>query len=93
MPNDVAMGNLKGPRGNGVENPRIVGDNLVVDEVIQGVPGEKVVGNVRGHDGSNVLPTKEAIAANIGDMQNGTVIRNVAATRNVLGRVWTRGNS
>ena len=63
---DVAMGSLKGPRGE------------------QGVPGQ---------DGSNVLPTKEAIAANIGDMQNGTVIRNIAATRNVLGRVWTRGNS
>ena len=67
MPNDVAMGNLKGPRGNGIENPRIVGDNLVVDEVIQGVPGEKVVGNVRGHDGSNVLPTDDAIANTLDD--------------------------
>ena len=62
MSNDVAMGNLKGPRGNGIENPRIVGDNLVVDEVIQGVPGEKVVGNVRGRDGSSVLPDDEAVA-------------------------------
>ena len=61
MSNDVAMGNLKGPRGNGIENPRIVGDNLVVDEVIQGVPGEKVVGHVRGQDGSNVIPTATAI--------------------------------
>lgn len=78
MSNDVAMGNLKGPRGNGIENPRIVGDNLVVDEVIQGVPGEKVVGNVRGRDGSNVLPTDDAVAQAV---QNDASLTNVALDR------------
>lgn len=71
----------------------VVGDDLVYRT--RG-GAEYVAGEVRGpagQDGSNVLPTKEVIAANIGDMQNGTVIRNIAATRNVLGRVWTRGNS
>lgn len=78
MSNDVAMGNLKGPRGNGIENPRIVGDNLVVDEVIQGVPGEKVVGNVRGRDGSNVLPGDEAVAQTI---ENSASLTNAALDR------------
>lgn len=46
------IANLKGPRGHGIGNPRIVGDDLVVD-VLDGTEktGDAVVGNVRGPQG------------------------------------------
>lgn len=46
----VKVANLKGPKGKGIANPKIVGDNLVVD-LLDGPVVEQaaaIVGNVRG---------------------------------------------
>lgn len=47
------IANLKGPKGNGVTNPRVVGDNLVMDQMDGTEVSETgvVVGNVRGPQG------------------------------------------
>lgn len=47
------IANLKGPKGNGVANPRLVGDDLVLD-LVDGtvVTGQVTVGNVRGNTGA-----------------------------------------
>ena len=60
------IANLKGPKGNGVGNPRIVGDNLVVDTFDGTEVAEqgKVVGNVRGPVGpKGPMPSLQVSAA------------------------------
>lgn len=60
------IANLKGPKGNGIGNPRIVGDNLVVDTFDGTEVAEqgKVVGNVRGPVGpKGPMPSLQVSAA------------------------------
>ena len=60
------IANLKGPKGNGVGNPRIVGDNLVMDTYDGTEVAEqgKVVGNVRGPVGpKGPMPSLQVSAA------------------------------
>ncbi|MGC5078449.1 glycosyl hydrolase family 28-related protein [Agrococcus sp. DT81.2] len=69
------LGSLLGPKGikgNDVVNPRVVGDNLLLDEITRTDSGTatttKTVGNVRGPQGlpgTNGVPTAEAIAQNL----------------------------
>ncbi|WAC65192.1 GDSL-type esterase/lipase family protein [Agrococcus sp. SL85] len=65
------LGILRGPKGtkgDGIRNPRISGDNLVVDSVIEGASTPLNVGSVRGPQGlpgANAVPTAEAIRDNI----------------------------
>lgn len=67
------IGNIKGPRGNGLENPRLMGKNLVVDEVLYTPSGTvvnaKVLGDAtgakgdvgpRGIPGADAMPQAEA---------------------------------
>ena len=63
---DVAMGSLKGPRGNGTQDPRVVDGNLLFTEVRDGLTSTKNAGNVRGPQGLpgvNAVSNDEAIAA------------------------------
>lgn len=62
----VKVANLKGPKGNGVGNPRIIGDNLVMDTFDGTEVSEegKVVGNVRGPVGpKGPMPSLQVSAA------------------------------
>lgn len=68
------MWNDKGLKGNGTENARIVGEDLWVDEVRNGVKIPTKAGRAKGDkgdrgdnglDGSDGVPTDEAVANNM----------------------------
>ena len=70
MANEIPMGSLKGPRGNGVQNPRVEADNLILEEVKNGIVETVDAGHVRGPKGlpgTNGVATDEAVAMNLED--------------------------
>lgn len=86
------IANLKGPKGNGVTNPRLSGDSLVLD-VMDGTvkTGEVNLGSVRGLKGLGIANPRIVGDNLVADLKDGDTTTGTVTIGDVRGPVGPRG--